>query len=79
MPRTDLGTTYINFVKDDLKETLECYSLYEIVKELARYTGNGSKDLVLNYQDDKLDENQFVWKNGDKQTTITVRYWLNTL
>lgn len=43
MPRTDFGTMYKTFFKDDLTKTgiLPCTSLVDVVNESARFQGDG--------------------------------------
>lgn len=87
MPRTDFATMYNKFVDADLKKvfaTDRCtYSLYNLVKSLAAYKGDGTDKKDPTFSAAGFDSAEIKWKNDlatpPKSTNLKIERWMNGL
>jgi len=84
MPRTDHLAIYTKFIRGKLGDQLKCDSLYQIVKLLAAYKGDGSGDMDENFKGDEFDKAKFKWDNGikganNKKAELLVSDWMKGL
>lgn len=82
MPRTDFAKLYKDYVEDNLKQVFDTdacdYSLYNVVKKLSEFKGDGSD--VKNFDSSKLDTEPIKWNSGLlPKASLKIEEWMDGL
>ncbi|CAG8959056.1 hypothetical protein HYFRA_00012836 [Hymenoscyphus fraxineus] len=82
MPRTDFAKLYKDYVEPNLKQVFDTdacdYSLYNVVKKLSEYKGDGSN--VKNFDSSKLDTEPIKWNSHlVLSKSLKIKEWMDGL